>query len=265
MYELLGVYVNYYWDIQKTRITLNNRIKSLEKLEMKTVAEEQERISQMDKLLSFATQMENIEANVAKEITQAIKGIPIWEGWLKDIKGIGPLYAAQLVHLIVGKKHTPECLKRREKYFSKKKPGEKRAKRFTCDCPSMEIDRFPTVSSLWKYAGLHVVGGKAPKRKRGQKVNWNPKLRSLCWKIAKSFLMAGGEYRFRYDEFKKQETEKNGGRLSKTHIDMRARRKTVKLFLAHLFSKWYERKGLSAPDPYPQSMLGHKGYIPPPE
>jgi hypothetical protein len=70
-------------------------------------------------------------------------------------------------------------------------------------------------------------------------------------------------YRKWYDEFKKQEIEKYP-ELAKFIIELRARRKVAKLFLAHVFQKWYELKGLKAPEPYPMSMLGHKGLIMPP-
>ena len=181
--------------------------------------------------------------------------------------------AAQLIHLITGKKHTEECNSKREAYFAKKKPEEKRAnkkqeekgaKRYVCDCPIMDIERFHCVSALWKYAGMHVVDGKAPKMRRGQKVTWNPKLRSVCYNIGRSFVLnRSSPYRVHYDRFKEEERQKNP-ELSKGHIDARARRKTVKLFLSHLFDQWYRLKGLDPPNPYAIDIMKHKNYIPPP-
>ena len=217
-------------------------------------------------LLDILSELDRLEKDLIKKIPASLEAESlIWGAWLSHITGIGAVLAAQLVHLIKGQVHTDECKVERERYFSKKRLGESLRGLYVCDCPVKEIERFPTVSSLWKYAGLHVVNGKAPKMKRGEKVDWNPKLRSLCWKISDSFVKKrDSPYRKYYDEFKAMEKQKNP-ELRLRHIDMRARRKTVKLFLAHLFSKWYELKGLKAPEPYPFSMLGHEGYIPPPK
>jgi len=44
-----------------------------------------------------------------------------------------------------------------------------------------------------------------------------------------------------------------------------ARRKTVKLFLSHLFDQWCRLKGLEPPKPYSIDILKHEGHIPPHE
>jgi hypothetical protein len=49
------------------------------------------------------------------------------------------------------------------------------------------------------------------------------------------------------------------------HIDARARRYAVKLFIAHLFEAWYERAtGKPPPLPYPVAFLNHAHITPPP-
>ncbi len=53
--------------------------------------------------------------------------------------------------------------------------------------------------------------------------------------------------------------------LPPAHIDMRARRWTVKLFLAHFAWVYYETEsGVPMPDPYAVAHLGHVEIIPPP-
>jgi hypothetical protein len=55
------------------------------------------------------------------------------------------------------------------------------------------------------------------------------------------------------------------GKLSPGHIDARARRYAVKLFLSHLFEEWYRRhNGSEPPKPYPIAFLQHVHYVPPP-
>jgi hypothetical protein len=245
----IGKLTTTYWDIQKLRIALSNRLDSTHERDG-----------------DILTSMKAIEDGIKKDIKKAVKEIPIWGYWLKDVKGVGETFSAQLVHLIQGQVHTPECKVERDKYFSKKDKGEdKRAQRYECDCPVVGMERFKTISSLWKYAGMDVVNGKAPRRTKGQKITWNPRLRSVCYNIGKSFVMVGkgGYYRGYYDEVKAKEKLKHP-ELTKGHIDARARRKVVKRFLSHLFVKWYELEGLEAPMPYIHTVGGHTHYVSPP-
>lgn len=54
--------------------------------------------------------------------------------------------------------------------------------------------------------------------------------------------------------------------LSPAHIDMRARRHTVKLFLSHLHECWYRTHyGTEPPKPFSISIQQHAHYLPPPQ
>lgn len=54
--------------------------------------------------------------------------------------------------------------------------------------------------------------------------------------------------------------------LSPAHIDARARRYAVKLFLSHMHECWFrERFGTEPPNPFAISILGHAHYIAPPQ
>ena len=54
--------------------------------------------------------------------------------------------------------------------------------------------------------------------------------------------------------------------LSPAHIDARARRYAVKLFLSHLHECWYrEQFGKEPPNPFAIAIQGHAHYIPPPQ
>jgi hypothetical protein len=237
-----------YWDIQKTRVATGNRLDVLHEVDKNILAS-----------------LKTLEDYIAKEIKKEVHEQAIWNYWLKSVKGVGEIFSAQLISLIYGQVHTSECQVKRDAYYSKKDKGEeKRAQTYECDCPVTGMERFPMVSSLWKYAGMHVVDGKAPKRKKGEKITWNPRFRSVCYNIGKSFVMVGkgGPYRAYYDKVKAEDTEKHPD-LRKGHLDARARRKTVKLFLSHLFAKWYEMEGLEAPAPYIHAIGGHSNYIPP--
>lgn len=158
----------------------------------------------------------------------------------------------------------------------------------------IDIERAPTVGHIWAYAGYDPNR----QRKKGEKLSFNPKLKTLCWKIGESFIKVSGIpdafYGQVYRERKDLETAKNEagayaeqaahllatkkyskdtdafklmsqGKLAKAHIHARARRYAVKLFLAHLHEVWYTHHyGKAPPLPYPIAILGHAHYIAPP-
>lgn len=70
---------------------------------------------------------------------------------------------------------------------------------FACIPP---LDQFATVSKLWKFCGYSVDGGRAPRRSRGVKANYNPEARAVCYRIGSAFIKSGGGGRYReiYDQ-----------------------------------------------------------------
>jgi hypothetical protein len=144
------------------------------------------------------------------------------------------------------------------------------------------IGAFDTVSKYWAWWGLDVRDGHAPKRVKGENIDWNPKMRMLSWKIAKQFVMQGDRYRMIYDAEKLRLTAERMGEngelfcphlaecqaklkkrdkpACKGHIDAMAKRKAVKLFLSHLYVKWRELEGLPTRPPYVIEKMGHTTY-----
>ena len=150
----------------------------------------------------------------------------------------------------------------------------------------IEIDKAPTISALWKFAGFAVENGLAPKRTKGKKLSYNSRLRSMCWRVATSLLRAQGKF---YDyylpqkdgyvqrhvnqgltivpttslpliEGKRVETE---GLISEGHVHNQAMRKMIKLFLSCLWLVWREAEGLPVTKPYAIDKLGHDSFIDP--
>jgi hypothetical protein len=114
------------------------------------------------------------------------------------------------------------------------------------------------VSQIWSYSGL------APnqERKRGEKVNYNPKLKTFCWKIGQSFIKFKCFGRKLYEEFKEQAKQKHPD-WTKLHLHNYARRKVVKLFIASVWEVWRKMNNLQTTKPYPIEFLGHKDIITP--
>lgn len=100
------------------------------------------------------------------------------------------------------------------------------------------------ISSLWKFAGLSVEDGKAPRHVAGQRSNWSPTARMIALgRIGPSLLRSNdGEYRNAYDLAKDKyatrgdlDPKKPG---EKMRIHLRAQRVMVKLLLSHLWTVW---------------------------
>lgn len=160
----------------------------------------------------------------------------------------------------------------------------------------IDVARSPHASSLWRYAGQDPT---ADKRIKGQKLVFNSFLKTLCWKIGDSFVKVSGKeaslYGRLYREAKELYTSRNeqgayaeqaaavlartdrrppakgtdaraaleAGRLPKAQIDARARRKTVKIFLAHYWTAGRILAGLPHDDPWVIEKAAHQHLIGP--
>lgn len=190
-----------------------------------------------------------LESLVDTIVAKQIKNHPAYP-WFSKVKGIGGENIAKIIGLVRVK---PDA----EKKYAK------------------------SISSLWKFAGMHVVDGKAPKRETGKKLEYSSQLRSMCWRLGSSLIRAKGKFyeyylkekekyqaRFRNQGYKiipssKLLKDKRGkkretiGVISEGHLDSMARRKMIKIFLAMLYVVWRRELGLSASSPYSAEHLGH--------
>lgn len=173
-------------------------------------------------------ELRRLERVMDKELLRILKGFPIWVEWMQKVRGIGPRLGAGFISEI------------------------------------FDIGRFPTISKLWAYCGMHVIEGKAPKRAKGRQANWNPRLRRLLYNLTDCFMKIGGFYRREYDRFRLKEDTLYPN-LSASHRQMRARRRVAKLFLAHLWAKWNWLERLSVELPWIIEYGGHKHFISPDE
>ena len=184
---------------------------------------------------------------------------PIWD-WLTSIKGIG-------------------------------KSGSTAAKLLAL---FDDISTFENVSQFWRYAGQAVIGGEAEHPISGEKLHYNAQLKSECWLLALSFVrqQTPPYVMYYYAEKERQQAlhpdpictkcgmlalkkgqswccpEHGKGRyvhFTPAHIDNRARRKMVKIFLQHFWLTWRKAEGLSVNMPYAHEKLGHTTYYVPTE
>jgi len=170
--------------------------------------------------------------------------------WALSVKGIGPVIAAGLLAHI-------------------------------------DIEKTATAGALWRFAGYDPT----VKWEKGQKRPWNARLKVLGWKIGQSFVKSSGRdgsfYGPLYRERKLWETERNQeklyaeqaasilekkrighdteafkwysmGMLPPAHIQARAERFAVKIFLSHVHTVMYNTHYKQpAPLPYVIQYGGH--------
>jgi len=182
-------------------------------------------------ILAISKESAKLETRYKKLMLAYVESELIYQEFLQHVRGVGAVMSAKMIN-----------------YFG--------------DC-----SKYEHVSSLWKHVGMHVVDGKAPRKKKGEKLDFNPKLRSFVWLIGDSFVKQRSPiYRDLYDREKTRQAElvKAGAEnapKSKLHADFRARRKMVKIFLAHYYLCARELTGQETGEPYVQSKLGHKDII----
>lgn len=95
---------------------------------------------------------------------------------------------------------------------------------------------------------------------------YNKALKSIVWQIGDQFIR---QYSVGYEDYyraqKEQELMRHGDEMSAGRLDKRARRKTQKLFLQHLWLRWRHYEGLPLSRPYVHDRLGHGSLITPEE
>jgi hypothetical protein len=252
--------VNSYYSMQEIRKRSANQLRAMGE--------------QPHKVIEFlATRSNHLELSIKTALDSYGKKQPVGQ-WLRAQKGIGPvLTAGLLAHLSI--------------YITdKSKP------RVEGEAPTLMP--CATVGHWWAFAGYD------PRRKwgEGEKRPWNAELKVLCYKIGASFVKVSGRedavYGQAYRHRKDYETSKNErgeyageaeralneksyardtkakscyvqGKLPPGHLDARARRWAVKLFLSHLHQVWYTHEfGCPPPKPYAVAHLGHAHFVSPP-
>src|SRR3990167_3228506 len=111
--------------------------------------------------------LKEIEKDILSHLKIETESEPVYTEWLKGVSGVGAILSSGLIAWIG------------------------------------DIEKFATISKLWMYSGLGVDGdGKAMRRKKGEKINWNPRMKNLCWKLGESFVKTGKGYRDLYEKFR---------------------------------------------------------------
>ena len=184
--------------------------------------------SQPHELIAWLAEQDRVvEKQIKRALDEWSDALPAAR-WAKSIIGVGPVIAAGLAAHI-------------------------------------DISKCGTVSQIWRFAGYDPT----LKWARGTKCPWNRNLERLCWLAGDRFVETSGHEDGFYGRFyllrKRVEQEHNEQGKLAAQIHIRAKRWVVKLFLAHYHHvAWVAATGTEPPRPYAIQILGHDGFIAPP-
>lgn len=237
--------VDLYYQMQEYRKASDNQVRQLQKEDNKEPHET---------LAFFANNFRTLERNIKSVLQVYAESKPIGQ-WMLSICGIGPVISAGLM-------------------------------------ANIDITKVQTAGQIQAFAGLD------PTREwhKGEKRPYNVRLKTLCWKIGQCFIKVQNNEEDVYGKIfairKAYEIERNEkgeladqakaklerfnikkttdaykwysqGKLPPAHINQRASRYAVKIFLSHLFSVWYEMEHKEKPPkPYAIAILNHAHEIP---
>lgn len=237
--------VDLYYQMQEYRKASDNQVRQLQKEDNKEPHET---------LAFFANNFRTLERNIKSVLQVYAESKPIGQ-WMLSICGIGPVISAGLM-------------------------------------ANIDITKVQTAGQIQAFAGLD------PTREwhKGEKRPYNARLKILCWKIGQCFIKVQNNEEDVYGKIfairKAYEIERNEkgeladqakaklerfnikkttdaykwysqGKLPPAHINQRASRYAVKIFLSHLFSVWYEMEHKEKPPkPYAIAILNHAHEIP---
>ena len=253
----LRIFVELYYDFQKGRIAYNNRLNLLPE-DIRSDIEDNVKVVG-DGLKKFENTMKKvIEKIIATHPDPVVS--KMYE-LLRQIKGIGVIMAADIIawtcierDFLMGKTH-PFLKNIRDLPYAKIEEYDNKMVRVKLP-PVLTISKYP--SDFYKYAGL--IPGSV--RRRGEKINYNPKLKTHFWKMVRQILMSGrSHYVYLYKTWKAQYWEKYKDRKDLPAPKAMAHYTAVKKVGRHLALTIYLAYKCFREEPaylpYPVSLLGH--------
>lgn len=247
----LRLLVETYYDYQKGRVAYSNRLNRL--------PEEAKKLIEQETLFKeISTNLNNLEKSLIKAIENEVKKEPIYEKFLSKIKGIGPVMGADLIawacterDFVLGKTH-PMLEQIKQLPYAK---IEDLGNVVRVKMPSvLSVAKYP--SDFYKYCGLIPNS----KRKRGETISYNPKMKTLFWKIVRQILMARkSHYVVLYKVWKNQyyEKYKNETKTAKMKAHLTAVKKVARHLAFSLYLAYKYLNGEPAYLPYAVNFPPH--------
>jgi len=172
--------VDLYYDIQEVRKAADNRLREISKNIEEAREDDQIRIEDhaelehaLDKYIEDhlnPRHLETLEEEIQHRLDKELETVEIYTEFLENVKGISMTLGAGLVAYL-------------------------------------DPEKAPYPSSFWKFCGMHPEGAKG--RSRGEKIEYNPFMKTHVWKVGDSFVkQRTPKYRPMYDKAKVEENEK---------------------------------------------------------
>jgi len=220
--------------------------------------------------------LESLKGVASRNVGRILKDFPIWNEWLENVPGIGPVIGGQLIALYYFK-NIPVC----------SKCGYDLDDDFNCPvCVikakgqgvlkfRIELRDFPTISSFWHFMGRHVINGKMPTKgnikklkadESGKLVDWSFLGKKLGYDFKESINKMSNTNKYKaYAEKRKRYREETHPDASKGHRHNMAWNESWKLFLSHFWQVDHILSGAEMTQPWCVQHGGHdeSSIIPP--
>ena len=209
--------------------------------------------------------MEKLKGKLSRRIDKELELYPIWTEWMKEIGGIGPFIAGNLIMLYYFR-HIALCKKCGADLVDFKCPAcEWTASGSGLLTFRIEEKDFPNISKWWKYMGVHCgEDGSKPKRQKGVKQDWSTIGRNIAWHIGENINKQKPDNLYKgFYLMRKDKREKTHPKASKGHRHNMAKNETAKLFLAHFWIAARTIDAKTVTEPYAGTIMGHTGIIDP--
>lgn len=262
--DRLRFLVEVYSDYQKDRIRFENRLRNLP-----------EEIAEETFFKELAEDVRRFEESLKKEMARELETEPIYIEYLKYQKGIGTVLAAYLVAWLcrprefrilgikkkIGERRYVRKWKRSTKEFVLPTYAEVVEEKLDYNPPFITVRMPPVLQVAENPSDLHKYCGVSPgcRRIRGEATNYNPKLKTLMWKLFRQLLMAKGEWakiarQVKEEYAKRCPDPEKGSKKLKVHLT--TKNIVMRRFLTNLWIVWRRMNGLPITEPYP-AKLGH--------
>lgn len=265
--------------LQETRVKMGNQLCAVfrTKLGLESSQKEEEDKEAHKILDTLRIEYTKITDGITKKITKrGFKGTSLVSDFAEYeiLKGYIDLESVEVAHFKAIERALDE-----EPIYNEFLKGVKGCGAAMSGCIISEFDPHKArhVSAFWKYCGYDVAeDGKGRSRKKehlvdieytdkdGKKktkkgITFNPWLKSKLYVLGTCLIKSKGNYKEIYDGYKHRlENHANWKETSKGHRHNAAIRYMMKIFLQDLWAKWRDLEGLEVTDPYPVAKLGHK-------
>lgn len=189
--EILRVYARSFYDFQEVKNEFSNRLRALEADGKLSRDVKDERAKE---IMEYEKKLTAAENGLLRIVESHLDPLPIYSDFLRPIRGCAVRMSACII-MSIG-----------------------------------DITRFATVSKLWAYSGLHVIDGRAARRKKGEKSNWNSFLKTKLFVLSDCLMKLNINpetkqplrYRKFYDDYKNRMTNRAACNMTKEQHSKKA-------------------------------------------